>query len=82
MDIQKDIEINEDGSVVTVKNPLYSKTVYANLLVTISSILTIVDPTLLGIDARYLLLASGVINIILRFMTQEKVSFNVPVAQK
>lgn len=35
---------NED---VVVKNPLYSKTVIANILVLITSVLTVVDPALI-----------------------------------
>jgi hypothetical protein len=62
---------NED---VVVKNPLYSKTVIANILVLITSVLTVVDPALLGIDARYLLMISGALNIALRFVTSEEIS--------
>ena len=62
---------NED---VVVKNPLYSKTVIANILVLITSVLTVVDPALLGMDARYLLMISGALNIALRFVTSEEIS--------
>jgi len=56
------------------KSIFTSKTAIVNTLTTIVAILSFLDPTLIGVDARYLLMASGIVNIILRAVTTGGVS--------
>jgi hypothetical protein len=56
------------------KSIFASKTFWFNLLSMASAIIALVDPALLGISAKWLLLASGCINIGLRFITTGSVS--------
>ncbi|HPC92908.1 MAG TPA: hypothetical protein P5317_11650 [Myxococcota bacterium] len=56
------------------KSIFASKTFWFNALSIASAIIALVDPALLGISAKWLLLASGCINIGLRFITTGAVS--------
>lgn len=51
------------------KSILSSKTFWVNVITILIAIITITDPTLLGISAEQLLWISGMLNIVLRFIT-------------
>lgn len=68
-----DLKITEKE--ISVKNPLVSKTVIANVLLLAISFLTIVSPETLGVDPKVLLMISAFLNIALRFVTSERIAF-------
>jgi len=70
-----EVKLNEETGEISIKNPVYSKTVIANTILMILSSISLVDPTLLNIDPRVLLLISGGLNIMLRFATSERIGF-------
>ncbi len=73
--LPKDLEFEMTEDEVSVKNPLASKTVIANTLVLILTFISVVSPESLNIDPKILLIASGFINIALRFVTSERIGF-------
>ncbi len=73
--LPKDLEFEMTEDEVSVKNPLASKTVIANTLVLILTFISVVSPESLNIDPKILLIASGFINIALRFVTRERIGF-------
>lgn len=56
------------------KSIFASKVFWFNLLTIALAIISITDPALIGISAKQMLWASGVINIVLRFLTTGSVS--------
>ena len=56
------------------KSILTSKTFWFNMLTIALAVITITDPSLIGVSAKQMLWASGVINIVLRFITSGAVS--------
>lgn len=56
------------------KSIFLSKTFWANAIAATSAIVGLVDPTLLGLDPRWMLLISGIVNIALRLITTGGVS--------
>lgn len=56
------------------KSIFVSKTFWFNILTIALAVISITDPGLIGISAKQMLWASGVINIILRFITTGAVS--------
>lgn len=56
------------------KSIFASKVFWFNLLTIALAIISITDPSLIGVSAKQMLWASGVINIVLRFLTTGSVS--------
>lgn len=56
------------------KSIFASKVFWFNLLTIALAIISITDPSLIGASAKQMLWASGVINIVLRFLTTGSVS--------
>ncbi len=73
--LPKELEVKVTDKEVSVKNPLASKTVIANTLVLILTFISVVSPESLNVDPKILLIASGFINIALRFVTSERIGF-------
>ena len=60
------------------KSLFQSKTFWVNLASGLSAVIALIDPSLLGVDPRWLLLASGAVNIFLRTITSGAVSLSAP----
>jgi hypothetical protein len=59
----------------TAIKPIWqSKTFWLNVLMIGAAILAITDPTLIPIDPKWLVWMTGVLNILVRFLTNEPVS--------
>ena len=56
------------------KSIFASKVFWLNLLTIALAVISITDPSLIGVSAKQMLWASGVINIVLRFLTTGSVS--------
>ena len=56
------------------KSIFASKVFWFNLLTIALAVISITDPSLIGVSAKQMLWASGVINIVLRFLTTGSVS--------
>jgi hypothetical protein len=62
-------------STTAATKPIWqSKTFWLNVLVIAAAILAITDPTLIPIDPKWLVWMTGVLNILVRFLTNEPVS--------
>jgi hypothetical protein len=60
---------------ISVNKPFWqSKTFWLNALSIALAIFAIVDPALFGIDPKVLLLITGVLNILVRFLTTGPIS--------
>lgn len=51
-----------------------SKTFWLNVLTIILAIISLIDPVLFNIDPKWLLLITGILNILIRFLTEGPVS--------
>ena len=74
--------VNNDDLIAIPKEWYLSKTVWLNVLTFAIAIITITDPSIIGLDPKTILWISSILNIGLRFITSGSVTIGTQTIAK